>query len=161
VFLSNLSHKCDSTVSYRNVTLKKTVDLNTEKIQILYHSIINFFFQCSSPVFQCCFQFPNLNVTFFTHHDMQRYIEKYAVTLNNTSSYRYYRYCIPQKINRKLVAFLVTREQDRYFFHNFCRHIFICNVKSNSKSNVPGHASLKYATKSVTLYFLSMRYDNN
>jgi hypothetical protein len=53
----------------------------------------------------------HLNVTFLTHRDMQRYIEKYAVTsivtLNcngkdnrYTYRYRYYRYRMQKKIKR-------------------------------------------------------------
>ncbi len=68
----------------------------------------------------------HLNVTFLTHRNMQRYIEKYAVTsiatLNcngkdhrYTCRYRYYRYPILK--NKALEGpwqFLVTRDRDRY-----------------------------------------------
>ncbi len=68
----------------------------------------------------------HLNVTFLTHRNMQRYIEKYAVTsivkLNcngkdhrYTYRYRYYRY---RMLNNKALQgpwqFLVTRYRDRY-----------------------------------------------
>jgi hypothetical protein len=65
----------------------------------------------------------HLNVTFLTHRNMQRYIEKYAVTsivtLNCNGKdhlrYRYYRY---RMLNNKALQvpwqFLVTRDRDRY-----------------------------------------------
>ena len=68
----------------------------------------------------------HLNVTLFTHRNMQRYIEKYAVTsivtLNRngkdhryTYRYRYYRYrMLKNKALQGPWQFLVTRDRDRY-----------------------------------------------
>ena len=65
-------------------------------------------------------------MTLFTHRDMQRYIEKYAVTsivtLNCNGKdhryiyrYRYYRYrMLKNKALQGPWQFLVTRDRDRY-----------------------------------------------
>ncbi len=67
--------------------------------------------------------------------------------------YLYYRY---RMLNHKaLRTFLVTRDEDCYFYHYFSRHIFIFNGKCNGKSNSP------HLTRPVTPYFLACGYDNN
>ena len=55
VLLSNLSHQRDSTVPYRTATHRTAPKRNFSKMPL------------------------HLNVTFLTHRNMQRYIEKYAV----------------------------------------------------------------------------------
>jgi hypothetical protein len=63
----------------------------------------------------------HLNVTFLTHRNMQRYIEKYAVTsivtLNCTGKDHRYTYRYRMLKNKALQGpwqFLVTRDRDRY-----------------------------------------------